>query len=301
MFKKILLILVAMILLINISYSADIKTYQAAFNIVDNTIVVEVDALFNESETGIYSFELPADYDALSVYVDSKPVSPNVTGNLLEIELNKNSKIRFNYITEEFIDKTNFLMNMKLDFDVDNLVVKLVLPEGASLKKPIKESDLTSGSIYPKPTKATTDGRSLIFYWLVKDFKQGDEISVFTQIEPRRNISGLFVLFAGIILIITGIFFYIIKKKPKAKVRIAKPKARVIVRKEDLVEKHLKPDEEQIINVLKKREGRCEQGTLRVVTGFSKATLSRLLKELEDRKVIYKEKRGKKNLVFLKK
>jgi uncharacterized membrane protein len=38
---------------------------------------------------------------------------------------------------------------------------------------------------------------------------------------------------------------------------------------------------------------------LRVITGFSKAKLSGLLKELEERNVVYKEKRGKKNLVFL--
>ena len=60
-------------------------------------------------------------------------------------------------------------------------------------------------------------------------------------------------------------------------------------------------DEEQIITILKNKEGSCEQGTLRVITGFSKATLSRLLSELETRNVIHKEKRGKKNLVFLKK
>jgi uncharacterized membrane protein len=64
--------------------------------------------------------------------------------------------------------------------------------------------------------------------------------------------------------------------------------------------KHLKDDEQQIVRILKKRKGSCEQGTLRVVTGFSKASLSRLISELEARKIIYKEKRGKKNLIFLK-
>ncbi|MFO8016290.1 MAG: hypothetical protein R6U32_04245 [Candidatus Woesearchaeota archaeon] len=66
-------------------------------------------------------------------------------------------------------------------------------------------------------------------------------------------------------------------------------------------EGHLKEDEEQVVNILKQREGRVEQGTLRIITGFSKAKLSGLLKELEDRKIVHKEKRGKKNLVFLKK
>lgn len=65
-------------------------------------------------------------------------------------------------------------------------------------------------------------------------------------------------------------------------------------------EHHLKEEEKQIVNILKDREGRVEQGTLRIVTGMPKSSLSRVLKELEDRNIICKEKRGKKNIVFLK-
>ena len=72
-------------------------------------------------------------------------------------------------------------------------------------------------------------------------------------------------------------------------------------KKEPNILKHLKEEEQQIIRVLQQKEGKCEQGTLRVVTDFSKAHLSRLLMELEARKIIHKEKKGKKNLVFLKK
>jgi len=68
---------------------------------------------------------------------------------------------------------------------------------------------------------------------------------------------------------------------------------------EYIPEKHLKEDENQIVNILKQREGKSEQGTLRIVSGFPKSTLSRILKELEERNIIYKEKRGKKNMVFL--
>ena len=66
------------------------------------------------------------------------------------------------------------------------------------------------------------------------------------------------------------------------------------------VDKYLKEDERRIVDILRQREGICSQGTLRVVGNFSKATLSRLLKELEERNVIKKEQRGKKNLVILK-
>ena len=55
----------------------------------------------------------------------------------------------------------------------------------------------------------------------------------------------------------------------------------------------------QVARVLKLKEGSCEQGTLRIATGFSKAKLSRLLMEMEERHIIYKEQRGKKNVIFL--
>ncbi len=64
---------------------------------------------------------------------------------------------------------------------------------------------------------------------------------------------------------------------------------------------HLKEEEQQIVMVLAQREGQCEQGTLRIVTNYPKSTLSRIISELEARNIVYKEKRGKKNLVFLKK
>ncbi|HLC46619.1 MAG TPA: hypothetical protein VJI75_02655 [Candidatus Nanoarchaeia archaeon] len=66
------------------------------------------------------------------------------------------------------------------------------------------------------------------------------------------------------------------------------------------VDKFLKEDERQIVSILRQREGICSQATLRVVGNFSKANLSRLLSELEQRNILVKEKRGKKNLVILK-
>ncbi|MEE9525641.1 MAG: hypothetical protein V3V78_03495 [Candidatus Woesearchaeota archaeon] len=290
---KKLFILFVLLLTINIVYAIDIDNYNSEFNIVKNKVVVDTEIEFATKVAGTYDFTLPEDFEALSVYIDDNPAPYNLQNNKLILVLKGDSKISFNYVTEEFVDKTNFLINMNFDYDIDNLKISLILPEGSSLKKPITQGDLTSGSIYPQPTQATTDGRSLIFIWEKTDIKQGDETSIFTQIQPKTNIIPFILIPLAIILILIGIILF-----RKKRIEI---KEKIIVQKEDYVEKHLKPDEEQIINVLKLKEGSCEQGTLRIATNFSKAHLSRLLKELEDRKVIKKEKRGKKNLVFLKK
>jgi uncharacterized membrane protein len=292
MLKRLVLILAVLVMFASFAYAADIKTYSNSFNIVGANVVVQTDVIFNNKTTKTLEFQLPDDYEALSAYIDSNPVKADVNDNLLKINLNQNTKVSFNYVTSEFIDRDNFLVNLEQNYDADNLLIKLALPEGATLKKPIKEGDLTSGSIYPKPTDSKTDGRSLIFYWLKTDVKQGDETSIFVQFESRKF--PVWVVALIVLLVAAGAVLLVLYLRKKSETKI-------IIEKEDLVEKHLKEDEEQIVNVLKLKGGQCEQGTLRIATGFSKATLSRLLSELEERNVVSKEKRGKKNLVFLKK
>jgi DNA-binding transcriptional ArsR family regulator len=65
-------------------------------------------------------------------------------------------------------------------------------------------------------------------------------------------------------------------------------------------ERYLKEDERIVINVLKMKGNSCSQATLRVVTDFSKARLSRLLSELESRGIVTKVQDGRKNMVTLK-
>ena len=65
------------------------------------------------------------------------------------------------------------------------------------------------------------------------------------------------------------------------------------------VEKHLKEDERIVLRVLQMKGGSTTQGTLRVATNFSKARLSRILTELEQRGIIHKDREGKRNAVSL--
>jgi len=66
------------------------------------------------------------------------------------------------------------------------------------------------------------------------------------------------------------------------------------------VDRYLKEDERIVINVLRMKHNSCTQATIRVVTDFSKARLSRILSELEERGIIFKEQQGRKNLITLK-
>jgi uncharacterized membrane protein len=194
-------------------------------------------------------------------------------------------------LTNEFKDKDNFLLNLIPRYNIENLNIKLILKEGSTLKKPLRNDDLSSGSVYPKPDLVTSDGLRLILEWSIKEISSEDEIAIFVQIKEKS--SPIIFIIIAVFSILTAFFLSIKLKK--------KPKEIIIEKKEDLLELHLKEDEERVIKVLKLKEGSCDQGTLRIATGFPKATLSRILFELEQRKIIIKEKRGKKNKIFLKK
>jgi uncharacterized membrane protein len=68
---------------------------------------------------------------------------------------------------------------------------------------------------------------------------------------------------------------------------------------EDGVERYLKEDEKEIVNILKLKEGVCDQGTIVNLTGYSKAKISEIIAELYARKIILKRKKGRKNIIML--
>lgn len=89
-------------------------------------------------------------------------------------------------------------------------------------------------------------------------------------------------------------------KKPVVEIADEKATTSEALLKMGGIEKHLKEDERIVWNVLKLKNNSCSQGTLRVVTDFSKAKLSRTLTEMELRGIVYKQRIGRKNIVTLK-
>ncbi|MEA3430655.1 MAG: hypothetical protein U9R08_05260 [Nanoarchaeota archaeon] len=273
------------------------------FNVVGNKLVVERSLIFDEAVTGNYSFSIPKDASSVSVYVDNELVDVLDT-----VVLDNNNLVKISYVTKEFLDENNFVFDFDADYNIDNLKIVLVLPEGASLKTPIKMR--RSSSIFPDADVVTSDGVSIVLEWDYEDVKKGDNHSFFVRFKKSANYNLVLIMLLLVLVVFLVVKFIVFGKKvPLIKTEESKQQIQQVQQLPEGVpvvpvtgfEGHLKTAEEQVVNLLKLKEGACEQGTLRVATGFSKATLSRLLKELEDRKVIYKEKRGKKNLVFLRK
>jgi uncharacterized membrane protein len=280
--KKILILIIAAILFCLPPVHAEIQDLSLDFTIsLSKVYVVEEVSYANKNK---FNVELPSDASEVLVNVDGSDYKAENKTFMVE-----GKKIRIIYLTKKFIDKKNFIIDLTYPEDIKNLSISLHIPSNLELARPVEEKTLTSNAIFPKANSITTDGQRMKITWNRSNVREGDSISLLVMMQEKKDYSYIVYI---LVIVVVILLLYIFIRKPKIKT--------IIKTRTSRIEEHLKEDEEQIVRILKSRERQCEQGTLRVVTGFSKAKLSGLLQELEDRKIIYKEKRGKKNIIFLK-
>lgn len=265
------------------------------FNIVDNSVVVEQTYRFSEAQS--LTFNLPETAKGIDLYIDGQRQEPIIIDNRITTT-GKNLKIA--YTSKEFIKKKTFLADIPFQISLDKATITVTGDKKDILEKPANYADLTSNSVFPKPDSLVTDGQRLVITWIRKNVKKGDELSIFVQFKKEEKYSLFAIIGLTATIVVLG---YLLarktNKKPITKQEDIPIKETQKEQKYPEIEKHLKEDEEQIISILKQKEGHCEQGTLVIITGFSKAKLSAILKELEERKIIYKEQKGNKNIIYL--
>jgi len=294
---KIILALFAFVLILPIASSLEIENKNYEFQIVGSSVYIEETIDFIGSVTGAFSLSIPNDAEGISIYIDNEAAD-----YINPIRLSSAKNIKVNYITNSVLDKSNFLASISSTHNITNLKITLTLEEGTSIRKE-KEDGLSSPSVFPEPKEITSDGQSIILSWEKTDFTNKEAFPIYVRIKGKSS-AAIIIIVLALVLAISYISVKQFLKAPKKQRKHEekteeKHEEKKEEKRDDLIE-HLKEEEQQVVRILKSKEGSCEQGTLRIVTGFSKAHLSRLLSELEARKVIFKEKRGKKNLVFLK-
>ncbi len=263
-----------------------------------NKVLVESELVFASRSTSNISIELPFDARQITDNIDSSLEPTILDENRLVFYLKDGRRIDYSYITSELLDGDSFIASFAAPLDTEMLKVRLSLPEKATLGKPLRKGTVLGSSVYPKPKRLETDGQVITVVWEFADVKKDDEMALYVNYEkPIRYMVPITLVVIGVIVIVSAGAYLFMRSRIKEASKTHHVKVRSVT---EPTETHLKEDEEQVVNLLKLKEGKCEQGTLRVATGFSKAKLSGLLKELEERKIVHKEKRGKKNLVFLK-
>lgn len=268
--KKLVLLLIFILFLTQVNA----QELQLNYNIEYSKVLVD----YKFYTTEAFDLELPSDASTFSYSVDKQFITLDKTENILHIP--KAQEIELSYLTklplESSGSNTFFLMDLNLPISIQSKI-KLTLPENAVLSKAIDQS------IFPATKKVSTDGQHIIIEW-DKNLESSKSFSIFVIFKEKKTYWWILIPFILIIIILV----ILLSKKPKIKKIIQKQPVK------------LKPDEQRIIDILKKKNGECEQATLRLITDFSKASLSRILKELEQRGIIKKLASGKKNIIALK-
>ena len=277
-------------LLVSVSVLGTVKEDQFDFVLRESDVLVTRETVFSDPESRVIDLGLPKDASQVGLWLDGKPA--RISNPLA---LNQVSKFKVVFATQDFLDQNDFFANMNALEPIDHLKVTLTLSEGFELKVPVDER-LGSGSVYPKPSSITSDGQRIKIVWERKLFTPEDEFSILVVFKEK---GGRWWWWTALLLVLLlGGFVVRLLGKEKSSSMQKSPDT---VKKDMDISEHLKEEENQVIQILKNKEGSCEQGTIRFIGNFSKARLSRIISELETRNVVYKEIKGKKNVIHLKK
>ncbi|UCG95845.1 MAG: MarR family transcriptional regulator [archaeon] len=186
----------------------------------------------------------------------------------------------------EIEDKLVFEANVKTPQDVEKMVIKAVLEKGYVL---IEEPEEPTTLVPYSPTDGIegSDGRRIFIEWEREGVKRGEGIDVSVVYEsigpPEREDQNLVFLLIGILILVIAILVGLGSRK-----------------RETVDLSLLKGDEKRVMDVVKERGGMCKQRHVVRETDFSKAKVSRLVKDLEERGLIETEKAGRSKKIYLK-
>ena len=239
-----------------------------------------------------YAVETDLPEIAINPPLDAKIIScsENYTreNNQIKVALT-GKKLLLDYSTESFIEKAGksyFTADLSLPAETKNLTVRLILPESSTLEKAFPEPILTS------------DGRHIILSWNIKNAEAS--LPIFVVYNEQGGIFGSIEIISGLfgIAFIIAIILFLLSLKKSGKIKDilkTKKKAKLKGRKE----LHLLESEASIVNFLKQSRGSAWQKQIQLKTGFSKAKLSRVIRDLEARKLVKKIPLGNTNKIRL--
>lgn len=197
--------------------------------------------------------------------------------------------LKLKFITNDAVRKINgnyqFNINYGISLPIERSFAIIELPEnGVLTKQPANES------YYPPTGKVITDGKHIMTYWQEENLTSGDsmQFSVLFSFPAFFPTSGDSFLIAGLtILIIVAMVGIAVYMRRGEKI--------------ETVTSVLNEDERAIVDILKRNGGKALQKVLVRESGFSKAKVSRLVKNLKERGVVDIEPvSGRENRILLK-
>ncbi len=264
----------------------------------DLSVYHSITLIFNSS---VSHFDYNTGFKVYDLNVSNKygtadcKITEGIRGSIVSCDFSNQLDENKSYFTFDFssmdsVLKLDGIYTFKADYGisqaVDRVFTTVYLPETALLA-----TNVSNESFYPKTGNTISDGRHIIVYWEKTDVKPDDVLGfeVSYVIEGPQNpfydylIISLTVVII-IAIIILGFYFKVASKKQKL----------------ENIMPLLKEDEKRIVEILSSHKGEAIQKTLVRESEFSKARVSRLVKNLKERGIINVEPTGRTNKVTLK-
>lgn len=274
------------------------SSYNITFNYVQDRFIVK--EIINNDNIKNITLYLPE--DATGIYSNinyTKTANQvNITGKNIEISYNSSEGIKKSGKDIFFVKKVVFPENFNTS------EINIILEAGIIVNPE---------NIYPINNKIGTDGEHILIYWFSDQVKKEDSAALFVTLEDTKVKSNyLFIFMLLIILIILASAFFIGYKKLRGMnnkhVKNKENKNGKKSKEHDKQQKkyneelsYLLDTEKKIITELKKADrNELWQKQIQLSTGFSKAKVSRLIRNLESRNLIKKIPFGNTNKIRLK-
>ena len=209
-----------------------------------------------------------------------KPPSPFMVGTIKIMV-----KFKWNELVEKKGNISFFSMDIPILWNTKEVSVIIKLPDRTLLAEkallPVSPSGYHVGS----------DGRKILVSWSFKDKRSGDLIPIRLYYEPLSlefiSEDLVYILIFILILIVivgTSFIFRKVSKKSELVLSVLNENERLVV---DIIQKEKKKqvDQRRIVNS----------------SGFSKAKVSRIIRNLEERGVVESQRIGRRNKITLKK
>ena len=201
------------------------------------------------------------------------------------------------YIFDEGLERSRegyyFIQKIEFNESYDNAKIKLNLDKGFILDR---------DTIFPENYEIESDGQIISVVWEIDDVKKDSVFAIFVSIIDTRFQYEILII-SVLIIVVLVIGYYIYFRRKKSETRIAKKKVKVSSKedKRKIIESHLLESEIKVITELKKAKRKeMWQKELEKKTEFSKAKLSRVIHNLEERNLIIKTPFGNTNKIKLK-
>lgn len=208
-----------------------------------------------------------------------------------EKEVEENLSVEIVYTTDGVSERGKFHTyehQKRILEPTDKYTLEVILPEGYGI---ISEDEGTP--ITPENAATGSEGRKIFVRWKMDNLTLGDSLDFkvnYQELNVFRNVfPGSMASMIGIVILLIAVILAVYIKYMKDEDTIAS------------ILPVLKKDEKRVIMYMLDYEGECEQVELVQNLEYSKAKISRLVKDLGERGIIKKIKEGRKNRLVIKK